>query len=142
MIAVETILIQLINGLVAGSILALIAIGLTIIFGLMGIVNIAHGAFYALGAYVGYTILEPSGSNGLFFGLVFVPIVVALFGVLVEKTVLRLLYGRDLIYSLILTFGLMLVIHEIISIMWAQGRGGGGVSYPTPPPQRLTSPCP
>jgi branched-subunit amino acid ABC-type transport system permease component len=130
MVAVETFVTQAVNGLVLGSILALIAMGLAIIFGLMGIVNFAHGAFYAVGAYVGYTVLSGLGPEGYFVALLVVPVVVGVVGVGIEMSILRPLYGRDLLYSLILTFGLMLMMHEGIDIIW--GRGGSGISYPVP----------
>ena len=138
MVGVEAFAIQILNGLVRGSILALIAMGLAIIFGLMGIVNFAHGAFYAAGAYVGYTVLSATGSNGYFLALLVVPLAVAVFGIVIEMSVLRPLYERDLIYSLILTFGLMLAIHEMIDIIW--GRGGGGITYPVPSMLNFTVP--
>ncbi|MFB6131512.1 MAG: branched-chain amino acid ABC transporter permease [Salinigranum sp.] len=133
-ITVSTILQQLLNGFVIGSIFVMVAMGLTIIFGLMGIVNFAHGAFYAVGAYVGLTVLGlvggiGGGSAGFFLSILIVPVVVGILGAAAEASVIRPLYDRDLIYSLLLTFGLMLVIHELIKIVW----GVGGRTFNQPP---------
>lgn len=115
---VESILTQLLNGVVMGSIYALVALGLAIIFGLMGVVNFAHGAFYALGAYIAFQTLTIFPGVGFYFALLTVPIVVGLFGVVIEPYIIRPLYDRNLIYSLLLTFGLMLAMHESIRLVW------------------------
>lgn len=115
---VESILTQLLNGVVMGSIYALVALGLAIIFGLMGVVNFAHGAFYALGAYMAFQTLTIFPGFGFYFALLTVPIVVGLFGVIIEPYIIRPLYDRNLIYSLLLTFGLMLAMHESIRLVW------------------------
>lgn len=115
---VESILTQLLNGVVMGSIYALVALGLAIIFGLMGVVNFAHGAFYALGAYIAFQTLTIFPGFGFYFALLTVPIVVGLFGVIIEPYIIRPLYDRNLIYSLLLTFGLMLAMHESIRLVW------------------------
>lgn len=123
MVGIEQIITQLLNGFVYGSILALIAIGLTIIFGLMGIVNFAHGGFYALGAFAGYAILQFAGPYGFLVAIVAVPIIIGVVGVAIERTVIQPLYGRPILYSLLLTFGLLLVIEEAIAIIWGRGAG-------------------
>jgi branched-chain amino acid transport system permease protein len=129
MVSVDQFLIQLLNGLSLGSIFVLTAMGLTIIFGLMGVVNFAHGAYYALGTYLGLTVLGlVPGSTGFFLAIVAVPLITALVGGVTEVSVIRPLYDRDLIYSLLLTFGLMLVLTEIIRIGW----GVGGKTFETP----------
>lgn len=119
MVTATQIAIQLLNGLSYGSVLVLAAMGLTIIFGLLGIVNFAHGAFYGLGAYVGLVVigLLPNGI-GFFAALLIVPIVLGFVGGATEVTIIRPLYNRNLIYSLLVTFGLLLVIREIIRIFW------------------------
>lgn len=132
MVSVDAVLLQLLNGFVLGSVFALVAMGLTIIFGLMGIVNFAHGAFYAVGAYVGLAVLAAAGlggTGGFVLSLLLVPIVVGLVGAATEATIIRPLYDRDLVYSLLLTFGLMLVLHEVIKIVW----GVGGRTFNVPP---------
>lgn len=118
MVAIESILTQLLNGIVLGSIYALVAMGLAIIFGLMGVVNFAHGAFYALGAYVAFQTISFFPTSGFYLALLTVPIAVGLFGMAIEPYIIRPLYDRNLIYSLLLTFGLMLVIHESIRLIW------------------------
>lgn len=127
--SLDQILVQALNGLTIGSILVLTTMGLTIIFGLMGIVNFAHGAFYAVGAYVGVSVLGyMSGSLGFVAAILVVPLVVGVIGATVETSVVRPLYDRDLIYSLLLTFGVMLVLHELIKIVW--GKGGQTFGQP------------
>lgn len=115
---VESVLTQLLNGVVLGSIYALVALGLAIIFGLMGIVNFAHGAFYGLGAYIAFQTLSIFPEFGFYLALFTVPLVVGLFGVVIEPYIIRPLYDRNLIYSLLLTFGLMLAMHESIRLVW------------------------
>ena len=129
MVTVEQIALQLLNGFVQGSIYVLLAMGLTIIFGLMGVVNLSHGAFYALGAYVGLSVIGLSGPNGLLVAIVVVPLVLGVVGAAVESTLIRPLYDRNLLSSLLLTFGLMLVLHESIKILW----GTGGQTFARPP---------
>ncbi len=111
---------QLFTGLVQGMLLVLLALGLSLIFGLMTVVNFAHGAFYMLGAYVGFFILGLTGSFWL--GLVVVPLAIGTLGLLVERTLIKPLYGGDLNDPLLLTFGLTSVIIEIVKLIW--GRWG------------------
>lgn len=130
-------IVQLLNGLSLASIFALTAMGLTIIFGLMGVINIAHGAYYTLGTYIGLSIIGMlGGTEGFLLALVVATLGTALFGVGTEVTVIRPLYDRNLISSLLLTFGLMLVIHEIIRLVW----GVGSRSLTTPPFLNFTVP--
>jgi len=122
MVAVSQFLTQLLNGLSLASIFALTAMGLTIIFGLLGVINLAHGAYYALGAYIGIGVIGTvGGSAGFLLALFVVLIVTALVGVATEVTVIRPLYDRDLISTLLLTFGVMLVLHEVIKFVWGVG---------------------
>lgn len=118
MVGIESVLTQLLHGVVLGSIYALVAMGLAIIFGLMGIVNFAHGAFYALGAYIAFQTISLVPSHGFYIALVTVPLAIGVIGILIEPFIIRPLYDRNLIYSLLLTFGLMLVIHESIRLVW------------------------
>lgn len=129
MVGVNAVLTQLINGLAYGGILVLLAIGLSLVFGLMGIVNFAHGAFYTLGAYAAATILGFTGTGALSYALTFgaVAVAVGAFGFLTERTVIRPLYDREVLYSLILTFGLFLAVEGAIDLLWGQN-----VSYSTP----------
>ena len=100
---------QLLVGLINGSFYALLSLGLAIIFGLLGIVNFAHGALYMLGALVAWLLLEHFGI-GYWPALIISPLIVGLFGALIERTMLKRIRGLDPIYSLLLTFGLALVI--------------------------------
>lgn len=96
--------------------LFLLAAGLSLVFGLLGVVNFAHGALYMLGAYVALQISSWTGSFWL--ALVIAPLAVALLGGVLERLTLRMLYGRDQAYQLLLTFGYILVIEEFIRIVW------------------------
>jgi branched-chain amino acid transport system permease protein len=126
-IPVAVILGQLMLGLVNGSFYAMLSLGLAVIFGLMGIVNFAHGAFYALGAFAALLGLQWFGVN-YWAALVLAPLAVGLIGVAVERLLLRRLYGLDPLYGLLLTFGLALVIEGTLH----QFFGASGRSYPVP----------
>ena len=124
---VTVILGQLMLGLVNGSFYALLSLGLAVIFGLMGVVNFAHGAFYTLGAFAAVLALRVLGI-GYWPALVLAPLAVGLIGVLVERLFLRHVYRLDPLYGLLLTFGLALIaegsLHELF--------GASGESYPVP----------
>lgn len=124
---VAVILGQLTLGLVNGSFYALLSLGLAIIFGLLGIVNFAHGAFYTLGAFVALLGLEYLGIN-YWLALLVAPLVVGLLGMVVERLLLRRLGGLDPLYGLLLTFGLALVVEGSLH----QVFGATGRSYPVP----------
>ncbi len=100
---------QLLIGLINGSFYALLSLGLAIIFGLLNIINFAHGAQYMLGAFVAWLGLKFLGVN-YWVSLVLAPLVVAAIGIAIEKTMLRRLYKEDHLYGLLLTFGLALII--------------------------------
>jgi len=100
---------QLLIGLINGSFYALLSLGLAIIFGLLNIINFAHGAQYMLGAFVAWLGLKFLGVN-YWVALVLAPLVVAAIGIAIEKTMLRRLYKEDHLYGLLLTFGLALII--------------------------------
>src|SRR5260370_9547897 len=117
---------QVINGLVLGGYYLLIAIGLSLIFSVGGIVNLAHGAFYALGAYVSVEITKYLGFGA---GVVLSPIAVGLLGILFEKFILRRFYAADPILSLLVTFGLAMVAEQLIRIVW----GSAPLSQTMPP---------
>ena len=99
--------------------LFIISMGLTVIFGVMGVLNFAHGSFYMLGAYICLALLPHLHSFWL--ALIVAPILVGILGVVVEVTMLRPLYGRDLSYQLLLTFGLLLIIDDGVKILWGAG---------------------
>jgi branched-chain amino acid transport system permease protein len=106
---------QVVNGLVLGGYYLLIALGLSLIFSVGGIVNLSHGAFYALGAYVAVTLTT---SLGFWPAIAVAPVVVALLGILFEKFILRRFYREDPILSLLVTFGLALVAEQAIRMIW------------------------
>jgi branched-chain amino acid transport system permease protein len=126
-VPVAVILGQLMLGLVNGSFYALLSLGLAVIFGLVGVVNFAHGAFYALGAFAALLGMQWFGLN-YWAALVVAPLAVGLLGMLCEQVLLRRLAGLDPLYGLLLTFGLALVIqgslHQLV--------GASGQSYPMP----------
>src|SRR5947208_12557796 len=106
MIPVDQVLVQIVNGLVNGMILALVASGLTLIFGIMDIVNFAHGDLFMLGAYVGTTAFLASGS--FWVALVVSVVVMAVLGAALQVTALRPLVGRDPLTTILATFGISL----------------------------------
>ncbi len=118
---------QIFNGLVNGGFYALLALGLSIIFGMLRIVNFAHGAMYMLGAFVAYYgALEVH--LPFFAALIVAPIVVGLFGLLLETTLLRRLYDLDPLYNLLFTFAAVLVIEDVMRLV----AGALGSPYATP----------
>src|SRR3989441_4579361 len=106
----DKILIQTVNGIVTGMILALVASGLTLIFGIMDVVNFAHGELFMLGAYIGVVVLATSGSFWL--ALILSALTVALIGAALQVTTLRPLIGRDPLTTILATFGLSLVLQN------------------------------
>lgn len=123
----QFVLMQLFNGLILGSLYVLLALGLSIIFGMLGIINFAHGAFFMLGAYMAYTItthLIPS----FWAALALVPIGMALFGAACEMLFLRRLYALAPLYIMLFTFGLMLALQDVVRIIF----GSMGVPFATP----------
>ncbi|MFD1647199.1 branched-chain amino acid ABC transporter permease [Haloarchaeobius litoreus] len=108
---------QAIGGLVYGMVLVLVTLGLSLILGLMGIVNFAHGAFFMLGAYLSYSVVVTLGLP-FWAALILAPLIVGVVGVVLEITVLRYLYGSDPIVSLLATFGLTMMIEEVIRAYW------------------------
>jgi branched-chain amino acid transport system permease protein len=118
---------QLMLGLVNGSFYALLSLGLAVIFGLLGIVNFAHGAFYMLGAFAAYIGLQTFGVN-YWFALLLAPLLVGLLGIGIERLFLRHLYRLDPLYGLLLTFGMALIAEGIMRDQF----GASGKSYPVP----------
>lgn len=106
----------IIIGLSLSFLLFLLAAGLTLIFGMLGVINFAHGALYMLGAYASYQIVQVTGSFWL--GLLFAPLIVAGIGALIEILALKRVYSRDHIFQLLLTFGLILVIDDATKLVW------------------------
>ena len=122
----DIIIIQTVNGVVTGMILALIASGLTLIFGIMDVVNFAHGELFMLGAYVGVVVLATSGSFWL--ALVLSTLVVALIGAALQITTLRPLLGRDPLTTILATFGISLVLQNYA--LWQFGPVARKISEP------------
>src|SRR5437879_10469487 len=106
----DQIIIQTVNGIVTGMILALIASGLTLIFGIMDVVNFAHGELFMLGAYIGVVVLATSGSFWL--ALIIATLVIALLGAALQVVTLRPLLGRDPLTTILATFGISLVLQN------------------------------
>jgi branched-chain amino acid transport system permease protein len=122
----DLLLIQLVLGLALGAIYVIVGLGLSLIFGMLNVVNFAHGAFFMLGGYVGVFLFARTGSFWL--GLVLVPLVVGLLGMAVERVLVRPLYGRGIDDPLLLTFGLSYVFIELVRI----GFGLEGIPFSTP----------
>ena len=108
--------VQLLNGIVQGMIYALVAAGLTLIFGMLDIPNFAHGAFYALGAYVAFTVVSATGNFWL--AIAVVPLVVAGLGLLVDAFAMRRLARAGHVYQILFTLGLVLIVQEAIVLIW------------------------
>ncbi|WP_237478319.1 branched-chain amino acid ABC transporter permease [Lichenibacterium dinghuense] len=122
----DLVALQLFTGLALGAVYVLLAVGLSLIFGMLTVVNFAHGAFYLVGAYVGYEVLTLGGSFWL--SLAVVPAAVGLLGLAVERVLIRPLYGRSVDDPLLLTFGLGYVITELVRIAF----GKSGLPFDTP----------
>ncbi|MFZ3321046.1 MAG: branched-chain amino acid ABC transporter permease [Usitatibacter sp.] len=127
----QLILFNLFNGLIVGAFYALMALGLSLILNLSGVINFAHGGFLALGAYIAYTLLPHVGFWG---ALLIAPFLTAIIGLIVERLLIRPLYGRDPLYSLLLTFGLAYVLEDGSRYIW------GAQSVPFQIPEALTTP--
>jgi branched-chain amino acid transport system permease protein len=113
------ILTQVLTGIVGGLVYVLLALGLTLIFGFMGVVNFAHGSFYMVGAYVGLVVADRLGA-GFWPALVVVPILVGLLGAVVERLLIRPLYSRKEYEPLLLTFGLTFVLIEVVKFFFGK----------------------
>lgn len=107
---------QLLNALQMGVLLFLIASGLSLVFGLMHVVNLAHGALYMVGAYFGITIARGVGS--FYLALLLAPLLTAMLGVLLERTLLARTYGRGMYPQVLLTLGLVFAFDELVRIIW------------------------
>ncbi len=117
---------QLFIGLQIGMVYVLLAIGLSLIFGLMTVVNFAHGTFFMFGAYMGLFIMGLTGN--FWISLLLVPLATGTLGLIVERVAIKRLYGRDLNYPLLLTFGLSFVMIESVRLIW----GTSGSPFDTP----------
>ena len=118
---------QLLIGLINGSFYALLSLGLAVIFGMLNIINFAHGALYMMGAFCAYFLLNLVGVS-YWWALLIAPIVVGIFGMILERTLLQWLAGLDHIYGLLLTFGVALIIQGIFQNYF----GSSGLPYAIP----------
>ncbi|MBO1114256.1 ABC transporter permease subunit [Bordetella petrii] len=121
----QLILFNIFNGLVIGAFYALMALGLSLIINLTNVINFAHGEFLALGGYIAFT-LDPY--LGFWWALIVSPFITAIIGLIVERVLIRPLYNRDPLYSLLLTFGLAYVLQDSIRFIW----GAQGLPLQTP----------
>ena len=119
---------QLLLGLINGSFYAILSLGLAVIFGLLNIINFAHGAQYMLGAFVAWMLLNYLGV-GYWWALLLVPVVVGAFGIVLERLMIARLYHLDHLYGLLLTFGLALIIQGLLRNQY----GISGLPYSIPP---------
>ncbi|HEY0224007.1 MAG TPA: branched-chain amino acid ABC transporter permease [Pseudolabrys sp.] len=127
----QLILFNVFNGLIVGAFYALMALGLSLILNLSGVINFAHGGFLAIGGYLAFTLIPYIGFWG---ALIVAPVLTAFIGLLVERVLIRRLYGRDPLYSLLLTFGLAFMIEDGTRFIW------GAQSLPFQVPGWLVSP--
>ena len=128
---VSVLLPQLLHGLVFGAALGLLALGLTVIFGLLGVMNFAHGELYMFGAYAGIAAIGLTGS--FWVALIVAPLAVGVLGAVTEAATLRPLYRREPLYGLILTFGLAMAFREAVRQIW-----GGDMRRILPPVEGST----
>ncbi len=126
-IPLQVILGQLLLGLVNGSFYAMLSLGLAVIFGLLGVVNFAHGAFYMLGAYATWIFLDVF-DFGYWWALLLSPLAIGIIGIILERLFLRHLYKVDPLYGLLLTFGLSLIAEGVLR----EAFGASGQTYPVP----------
>jgi branched-chain amino acid transport system permease protein len=121
----DLILFNVTNGLIIGAFYVLMALGLSLILNLSGVINFAHGGFLALGGYVAYSIAP---FVGFWAALLISPLLVALLGLVIERTMIYRLYGRDPLYSLLLTFGLAFIFEDLLRAIW----GATGLPFSVP----------
>jgi branched-chain amino acid transport system permease protein len=127
----QLIVFNIFNGLIVGAFYALMALGLSLILNLSGVINFAHGGFLAIGAYIAYSLMPYIGFWG---ALIVAPFLTAFIGLIVERVLIRRLYGRDPLYSLLLTFGLAYIFEDLTRLIW------GAQSVPFQVPAILTTP--
>ncbi|HXP29738.1 MAG TPA: branched-chain amino acid ABC transporter permease [Stellaceae bacterium] len=127
----QLILFNVFNGLIVGAFYALMALGLSLILNLSGVINFAHGGFLAIGGYIAYVLIPFIGFWG---ALLVAPFLTAFIGLIVERVLIRRLYGRDPLYSLLLTFGLAYIIEDGTRFIW------GAQSMPYQVPDWLMQP--
>ncbi len=126
----DLILVQLFNGISLGMIYVLMAVGLTVIFGMLNIINFAHGAVYAVGAYLAFQVAVLLGewSGSFWLAILISPLLTAALGALLEVLLIRKMYDAEHNYQILLTFGITLILQEVIIMIW----GPVGKSVPMP----------
>jgi branched-chain amino acid transport system permease protein len=124
--SIPLLLVQLLNGLELGMLLFLVSAGLTLIFGVMGFINLAHGALYMVGAYLAFTLTAVTGSFFLSLLLVFPAMLI--FGLALDALVFRHFYDRDHLDQVLVTFGLLVILDECVKMIW----GRAPLSVPIP----------
>ena len=124
----QVVLFNVFNGLIVGAFYALMALGLSLILNLSGVINFAHGGFLALGAYLAFTLIPYVGFWG---ALILAPLLTAALGLVVERVLIRPLYGQDPLYGLLVTFGLAYIFEDMTRTIW------GAQSLPFQVPARL-----
>ncbi|MFC6874221.1 ABC transporter permease [Halobellus marinus] len=110
----------LLNGLTIGMVYVLVAAGLSIVFGVMGVLNLAHGELLALGAYFAFSLVTGFSVGGFWVALIVVPLIVGLLGALVERKLINRVYGRGQLAQILLTFGLLLIIYDLKRFVWGK----------------------
>ena len=118
---------QLLVGLINGSFYALLSLGLAVIFGMLNVINFAHGALYMMGAFCAYSLLKVAGV-GYWLALIIAPVVVGAFGMILERTMLQRLSGLEHLYGLLLTFGVALIVQGVFQNYF----GSSGLPYAIP----------
>jgi len=119
MINIDAILAQVFNGIQFGVLMALLATGLSLIFGMLGIINFAHGSLYMLGAYFVWTCVQMLHIPGNFWlGLILTLPLMALVGLIIERFLLHQMYGQPVVYQILITFGLLLVIQQGVALIY------------------------
>jgi branched-subunit amino acid ABC-type transport system permease component len=113
---IDFLLVQVLNGVAYGLLVFLLAAGLTLIFGMMDVINLAHGSFYMVGAYIGLSVLR--ATHNFWLALIVAPLAVALLGLIVEGGLLRPLYRRVQLDQVVLTFGLAYMVSDIVKWIW------------------------
>ena len=126
-VPIQALMGQLMIGLVNGAFYAMLSLGLAVIFGMLNVVNFAHGALYMVGAFFSWMLLQYAGIN-YWWSLILVPLGVGIIGIIIEKTMLRWLYQLDHLYGLLLTFGLALIIEGLFREVY----GSSGLPYDLP----------
>jgi branched-chain amino acid transport system permease protein len=125
-ITLNLVLLQIVTGVALGAVYVLVAVGLSLIFGMLTVVNFAHGSFFMVGAYMGVWLFAQTGN--FWVCLVLVPLGVGAIGLVTERVLVRPLYGRGIDYPLLLTFGLSYIFVEVIRILF----GLNGIPFSTP----------